>query len=168
MSLLRRVQDPRRGLRGRAGPAARAPPALRAGPDPDDLPSHLVLAAIIRRNISFPAARSFRPGPCKRPNDTTDEFSLRPSSAAASDPQSSAPVGIQPSWEDHPPPKPLPRQIPIDGQLLAAFPRVPSSEAFRRRPPVPGRLLGPGPASATPPDSRPPHVQQRFTCRNRR
>ncbi len=110
-------------------------------------------AAFIRRNISFPAARSFRPGSCKRPNDATDEFSVRPSSAAAPDPQSSAPVGIQQSWEDHPPPKRLPHQIPIDGQLLAAFPRVPSSEAFRRRPPVPGRLLAPGPASETLPDS---------------
>ena len=132
---------------------AARPPALRVGPDPDDLPSHLVLAAFMRRNISFPAARAFRPGPCKRPHDTADEFSVRPSSAATPDPQSSAPLGTQRAWEDHPPPKPLPHQIPIDSQLLAAFPRVPSSEAFRRRPPVPGRLLAPGPASETLPDS---------------
>ena len=132
---------------------AARPPALRAGPDPDDLPSYLVLAAFIRRNISFPAARSFRPGLCKCPHDTADEFSVRPSSAAAPDPQSSAPLGTPRSWEDHPRPKPLPHQIPIDSQPLAAFPRVPSSEAFRRRTPVPGRLLAPGPASETLPVS---------------
>ena len=133
---------------------AARPPALRAGPDPDDLPSHLVLAAFIRRNISSPAARAFRPGPCKRPLDTADGFSVRPSSAAAPDPQSSAPLATQRAWEDHSPPKPLPHQIPIDRLLLAAFPRVPSSEAFRRRPPVPGRWLATGPASETLPDSR--------------
>src|SRR5258706_15750661 len=64
-------------------------------------------------------------------------------------PQSSAPLGTPRSWEDHPRPKPLPHQIPIDSQPLAAFPRVPSSESFRRRTPVPGRLLAPGPASET-------------------
>src|SRR5215472_1286148 len=37
------------------------------------------------------------------------------------------------SCQNHPLPKLLPRQIPIDGQTLIAFPRVPSSEAFGRR-----------------------------------
>src|SRR5215469_17291009 len=47
------------------------------------------------------------------------------------------------SQANHPPATPLPTQIPIAGQLLTSFPRVPSSEAFGRRPP-PGRPLTPG------------------------
>src|SRR5215475_5709442 len=47
------------------------------------------------------------------------------------------------SQANHPPATPLPSQIPIAGQLPTSFPRVPSSEAFGRRPP-PGRPLTPG------------------------
>ena len=50
----------------------------------------------------------------------------------------------QRSSESQPPPKPLPRQISIDRQALTAFPRVRSSEAFGRRPLIPGRPLAPG------------------------
>src|SRR5215831_12337150 len=39
------------------------------------------------------------------------------------------------SQANHPPATPLPSQIPIAGQLPTSFPRVPSSEAFGRRPP---------------------------------
>jgi len=53
------------------------------------------------------------------------------------------------------PAKTIPRQSrgsvksPIDRQALIAFPRVRSSEAFRRRPPIPGSIAGAGPASET-------------------
>ena len=51
-----------------------------------------------------------------------------------------------------PPTKPLPHQIPIDGQALTAFPRVRSSEAFGRRPHT-GSTARAGPPSETLHDS---------------
>ena len=51
--------------------------------------------------------------------------------------QSAIISGLQPSAmpsENHTPATLLPSQIPIDGQLPTGFPRVPSSEAFGRRP----------------------------------
>src|SRR5437868_6985514 len=54
----------------------------------------------------------------------------------------------------YPPPKPLPRQIPIDGQALTTLPRVRSSEAFGRRPDT-GSIARTGPASETLHESRP-------------
>jgi len=103
------------------------------------------VAASVRWNISFPAPRPFHPSACKRRHGITDQSSIRPSStAAAASPQSSAAFSSKRSSENHPSPKPAPRQIPIDGQAPTAFPRVRSSEAFRRRPPLPGRPLAPG------------------------
>ena len=91
------------------------------------------VAASVRWNISFPAPRPFHPSACKRRHGITDQSSIRPSStAAAASPQSSAAFSSKRSSENHPSPKPAPRQIPIDGQAPTAFPCVRSSEAFRR------------------------------------
>jgi Phage integrase, N-terminal SAM-like domain len=49
-------------------------------------------------------------------------------------PQSSAALSSHQPAQNHPPPTLLPDQFPIDGQLLAAVPRVRFSEAFGRRP----------------------------------
>ena len=108
------------------------------------------MAASIRRIISFPAPRRFHPGTCKRRQGISDWSSITPSStAAAANPRSSAAFNPQRSCENHPPPKPRLRQIPIDRQALIAFPRVRSSEAFRRRPPIPRSIAGARPASET-------------------
>jgi hypothetical protein len=131
-------------LRAAAHRAAHRPLAPGSGFGCDDYPCPLA-AASVRWNISFPAPRPFHLGACKRRQQITDQSSIKPSStAAAASPQSSAAFSSQRSLENHPPPKPLPRQIPIAGQPLTAFPRVRSSEASRRRPPIPGPSLAPG------------------------
>src|SRR5215470_6305486 len=71
------------------------------------------------------------------------------STAAAAAPLSSPPLSSRPFPQNHPRLHPLRRQIPIAGQAVTTFPRVPSSEAFGRRPLVLGRPLRPGPASET-------------------
>jgi len=72
------------------------------------------VAASIRRIISFPAPCRFHPGACKRRQGLTGWSSITPSStAAAASAQSSAAFISRRSWENHPSPKPLPRQIPI-------------------------------------------------------
>src|SRR6266404_3943070 len=110
----------------------------------DDCPSRL-LAASVRRSLSFPPPHPFHPNACKRRQSITDPASNRsPSVAAAISPRSPAASSSRRSSENYRPAKPLPRQIPIAGQLLTALPRVPSSEAFGRRPPTPGRSLAPG------------------------
>src|SRR5208283_3200346 len=92
-------------------------------------------AASIRRNISVPAPHPFHASACKRWQSITSPAPIRsPSVAAALSPQSSAAFSAQRSWEKHPPPKPPPHQIPIDGQPLTAVPRLRSSGAFGRRP----------------------------------
>jgi len=132
-----------RSLPAAAHRAAR-PLALGSGFD-DDHPCPLV-AASIRWSISSPAPRSFHPSACKHRHGITDWSSIAPSStAAAASPQSSAAFTSCRSCQNHPSPKLLPRQIPIDRQTIIAFPRVPSSEAFRRRPPILDRSLAPGP-----------------------
>ena len=79
----------------------------------------------------------------------TMQSSTTPSStAAAASPQSSAAFSSQSSPENHSPPEPLPRQIPIDGQALTA------SRAFVLRRlsdagPYSGSLARAGPASET-------------------
>ena len=96
------------------------------------------MAASIRRIISFPAPRRFHPGAGQRRPRLTDWSSITPSStAAAASAQSSAAFTSRRSRENHPSPKPLPRQIPI-GQPLTAVPRVRSSGAFGRPPPYLG------------------------------
>ena len=111
---------------------AARPLALGSGFD-DDHPCPLV-AASIRWSISSPAPRSFHPSACKHRHGITDWSSIAPSStAAAASPQSSAAFTSCRSCQNHPSPKLLPRQIPIDRQTIIAFPRVPSSEAFGRR-----------------------------------
>ena len=113
--------------------------------------------ASIHRNIPFTAPHPSHPSACKGRPAIPDQSSIRPlSMAAAASPQSSAAFSSQRSWENHLPPKPLPlpHQIPIDGQALTAFPRVRSSEASRRRPPILRQSLAPGrhPKSFTIPD----------------
>jgi hypothetical protein len=109
----------------------------------DDYPCPLV-AASIRRNTPFTAPHPSHPSACKRRRGIADQSAIRPSNtAAAASPQSSAAFSSQRSWETHPPPKPLPRQIPIDGQALTA------SRGFVLRRlsdagPYPGRSLAPG------------------------
>jgi len=94
------------------------------------------VAASIRWNISSPAPRRFHPGACRRRPGISVWSTIRPSTtAAAAGPQSSAAFSSQRSCQNHPLPKLLPRQIPIDGRALTAFPRVRSSVAFVRRPP---------------------------------
>jgi hypothetical protein len=103
------------------------------------------VAASIRRSISFPAPRRFHSGARQRRQGLVGWSSITPSStAAAASAQSSAAFISCRSRENHPSPTPLPRQIPIDRQTIIAFPRVPSSEAFRRRPPILDRSLAPG------------------------
>jgi len=103
------------------------------------------VAPPIRSNIWFPAPRPFHPGACKRRQRITDQISTRPSStAAAASPQLSAAFSAQRSSENHPPPKPLPRQIPIEAK------RSPLPRAFVLRrlsdagPLILGRSLAPG------------------------
>ena len=77
----------------------------------------------------------FIPASASAGSDITDQSSIRPSAALARPgPQSSAAFSSRQSPQNHPLPTPLRDQIPIDGQLLAAVPRVRSSEAFGRRP----------------------------------
>jgi hypothetical protein len=114
-----------------------------------------LVAASVRRNISFPAPRPFHLIACKRGQDITDQSSIRAVEYGSSG-QSTTISGFQLSVirGKHPPPKPLSHQIPIDGQALTACPRVPSSEAFGRRPLIPDRSARAGPASETLPESR--------------
>jgi len=102
------------------------------------------VAASIRPNTPFTAPHPCHPSACKRRQGITDQSSIRPSStAAAANPQSSAAFSAQRSSQYHLPPKPLPRQIPIDGQALTA------SRGFVLRRlsdagPIPARSLTPG------------------------
>src|SRR5205814_6889526 len=99
-----------------------------------DCPCTLTVAPV-RRNILFPAANPFRPTAHKRQKPTTHPPSITPSgTAAAVNPQLSAAFSSHRSGENHTPARSLPSQIPIDDEVLTAFPRVRSSEAFRRRP----------------------------------
>jgi len=120
---------------------AARPPALGSRPDSDDLPSPPP-AASIRQNIPFPAAPPAHPGVCQHWHDITDQSPIRPSSTtAATTPLSSPARSSRRSSQNHPPLQPRRRQIPIDGRVLTAFLRVPSSEAFERRPLNPRRSL---------------------------
>ena len=120
---------------------AARPPALGSRPDSDDLPSP-PLAASIRQNIPFPASPPGHPGTCEHWHDNTDQSPIRPSSTtAATTPLSSPARSSRRSSQNHPPLQPRRRQIPIDGRVLTAFLRVPSSEAFERRPLNPRRSL---------------------------
>ena len=77
----------------------------------------------------------FSPGIGKCRQDIIDQSPIRPSATLAGPgPQSSAALSSHQPAQNHPPPTPLPDQFPIDGQLLAAVPRVRFSEAFGRRP----------------------------------
>src|SRR5262249_29180761 len=108
------------------------------------------LAASIRQNIPFPAAPPAHPGACEHWHHITDQSPIRLSSTtAATTPLSSPALSSQRSSQNHPPLQPLRRQIPIVGQALTAFPRVPSSEAFRCRPLTPGSTIRARPASDT-------------------
>ena len=133
MPLLRRPHAHCRGLWARR-PTAR--PAFRRHKRDlnDDDPCRLV-AAFIRRNLSFPAPCPFHSAIGKCRLDITDLHPIRPSQALATpSPQSSAPFSPRQSAQNYPLPTPPRDQFPIDGQLLAAVPRVRSSQAFGRRP----------------------------------
>ena len=134
VSLLRRPHDHCRGLCPRRRTAR---PALRCRDQDlrrDDYPCPLT-AASVRREISFPAPHPFHASAGKRRQHITYPASIRlPSVASVLSPRSSAPSSSRRFRQHHRPPNPLPRQIPIAGQLLAALPRVLSSEAFGPRP----------------------------------
>jgi hypothetical protein len=111
------------------------------------------VAAPVRWNISFLAPRRFHPGACKRWQQITHQSSIRPSSTeAAPNPQSSAAFSSQRSSQQHPPPKPLRRQIPIDGQSAH---RIPARSFLRLSDagPYTGSPARAGPASETLHDS---------------
>jgi hypothetical protein len=83
----------------------------------------------------FPAPHPFHPSACKCRQGITHQSSIRPSGASAPvNPHSYPAFSSQRSGQNHSTAKSPPRQISIDGQVLTAFPRVRSSEAFRRRP----------------------------------
>ena len=142
------LQRPHAHCRGLWGRRRTARPAFRRRERDlnNDDPCRLV-AAFIRRNFSFSALCPSHSAIGKRCRDITDLPPIRPPEALATpSPQSSAPFSPRQSALNHPLPTPPRDQFPIDGQLLAAIPRVRSSEAFGRRPlgPHPGRLLAPG------------------------
>ena len=82
--------------------------------------------------------------------DTLHRSNIVPSTAASTSSRSpglsTRPQSRRPA---HHLPEPLPGQIPIDGARPHGGPRVPSWEAFRRRPPEPARIATTGPASET-------------------
>jgi hypothetical protein len=104
----------------------------------------------------FPAPRPFHPDAGRRRQGISVWSSIRPSStAAAASPQSSTAFTSQRSWEKHSPPKPPPRQIPIDGQALTA------SRAFVLR-----RLSDAGPCTGSPARARPASETLHESCRS--
>src|SRR5262249_33320438 len=132
MPVLRRPHDHCRGLCPRRRTAR---PALRRW-DPD-----LILMTFLPLPRQHPFARTFRSRRRHQvtlvpANTGTTSRTITPSStAAATTPLSSPALSSWRSSQTHPRLQPLRRQIAIVGQALTAFPRVPSSEAFERRPP---------------------------------
>lgn len=111
----------------------------------------------------FPAPCPFQFGIDKCRHDIIDQSPIRPSAPSAGPgPQSSVALSSHQPAQNHPPPAPLPDQFPIDGQLLAAVPRVRFSEAFGTPAlgPRPGRLMTRPPASETLTDTSPPDTLQ--------
>ena len=133
MPLLQRPHAHCRGLWARRRTARPAFRRRERDLNNDD-PCRLV-AALIRRNFSFSALCPSHSTIGKRCRDITDLPPISPPEALATpSPQSSAPLSPRQSAQNHPLPTPPRHQFPIDGQLLAAIPRVRSSEAFGRRP----------------------------------
>ena len=105
MKCFKSARSARRFLSIHAGPrylhsmteprTSTARPREKALRDCDDYPCRPV-AASVRRNISFPAPRTFHPDACKRRRQITDQSSIKPSSTEATpNPQSSAPFSSQ-------------------------------------------------------------------------
>ena len=111
------------------------------------------MAASVRRNISFPVLPPFHHSACKRRQTTTDQSSIIPSSTAATlSPPPSAAFRSQRSQQNHPPANSLPRQIPIDGQVLTRCPAGSFFGGFRTPAFLPATARA-GPASETLPDT---------------
>ena len=149
MPVLRRPHDHCRGLCPRRRTAR---PALQRW-DPDLIPM-----TFHPLPWQHPFARTFRSRRRHQvtlvPANTGTTSRTSPRSghrtpAAPTTPLSSPALSSWRSSQNHPPLQPLRRQIAIVGQALTAFPRVPSSEAFERRPPSPGSIAHAGPASET-------------------
>ena len=148
MPLLRRPHDHRRELpaRRRTPRSAVAQAAVR--PRRHDA-RHRLIAPPARRGTSLPASHRYRPTASEGACYAVDQAKITPSTAAAatnSPPRSSIRRRLR--RPAHPQPKPPHRQIPIDGKLPPGSPRVPSWEAFGRRPSV-RRIGHHGPASET-------------------
>ena len=117
------THDHRRGLRARRRTAR---PALRRC-EQDPMPMTFLLISSWQHPFAG-TSRSrrrarFIPVPASAGTTSrTSPQSGRRATAAPPSPQSSAALSAQRSAENHPPPKPLPRQIPIDGQALTALP----------------------------------------------
>jgi hypothetical protein len=134
MPLLRRPHDHCRGPCPRLLHRVARPPAPGPAPEPMTLlifscQHPLAGTSRAQRRTSFiPASASAGRTPqtsSQSARRIRRQLPLRKSSAAFSSQQSS---------QNRLPATPLSRQIPIDGQLPTAFPRVLSSEAFGRRP----------------------------------
>jgi len=112
--------------------------ALRRRPRPRSEPRHHDIRLTTPpgcRGASLPALHHCRPAGSKATCYTVDHANIAPSAAAAATnrlPRSS--VRRRPRQPAHPLPKPSPRQIPINGYRPPNVPRVPSWEAFGRRP----------------------------------
>ena len=77
-----------------------------------------------------------RPAVSEGSSNILDRYNIAPSTAAStSSPSPRLSTTPQPRRPARPLPEPLPGQIPIDGARPHGGPRVPSWEAFRRRPP---------------------------------
>ena len=101
----------------------------------------------------------FHHSACKRRQSTTDQSSITPSSTAATpSPPPSAAFRSQRSQQNHPPANSLPRQIPIDGQVLTRCPAGSFFGGFRRPAFLPGHRsrragIRTAPASETLPET---------------
>ena len=97
------------------------------------------------RSASLPASHHCRPAGSKGTCYTVDHAKIAPSTAAAATnslPRST--VSRRLREPAHPLPKPPPHQIPIDGNRPPGNPRVPSWEAFGRRPSERARIVTTG------------------------
>ena len=108
---------------------------LRSGPRRHDTRPRLFTTPAHRRT-SLPAMYRCRPTVSEGSFDTLHRSNIVPSTAASTSSRSpglsTRPQSRRPA---HHLPEPLPGQIPIDGARPHGGPRVPSWEAFRRRPP---------------------------------
>jgi hypothetical protein len=114
--------------------AARHRPKPRSGPRCHDTDHHLIAAPACRRTLLPPLHRcglDASEGTC----DAVGHAKIITSTAAATtNSRLGSSIRRHRLWPAYPLPKPPPRQIPIDRRLSTQPPRVPSWEAFGRRP----------------------------------